>query len=298
MNVITDFCEAKGLGPSFSATLESCYLPLLEQLIPLKAQHGKTLVLGINGAQGSGKSTLAEFLAFAANRLHGWQVSCLSLDDIYHTKKTRLELSQKLHPLMLTRGVPGTHDIDLGASTIAKLRSLGEGESLKIPRFDKAVDDRLSEADWPQGEGVQDLIIFEGWCLGCSPESLDKLVDPINSLEADEDSKGDWRAYVNDAIGEYQSKLWSQLDLLIMLRVPSFEQVTIWRSEQEERLVESLGKPTELSDPAKMKRFISHYERLTRHMLSTLGQSADLVMDLDTEHRVYKITPAVTDIKL
>ncbi len=35
----------------------------------------------------------------------------LSIDDYYLSKIERLRISQKVHPLLITRGVPGTHDI-------------------------------------------------------------------------------------------------------------------------------------------------------------------------------------------
>src|SRR6185437_8649015 len=71
------------------------------------------LVLGLCGAQGSGKSILARSLAdrFASR---GRRVAVLSLDDLYLTKAERSRLAQEVHPLLGTRGVPGTHDVALG----------------------------------------------------------------------------------------------------------------------------------------------------------------------------------------
>ena len=291
MELIQEFCRLKALPPSFESTAESYYLPLLNYLV--NTSDKATLTLGINGAQGSGKSTLADFLAFAANRLYGWNVSYLSIDDIYHTKAVRLDLSQKVHPLLETRGVPGTHDVDLGALMLTKLCELKSEEALLLPKFDKALDDRLPESEWSMAKGKQDLVIFEGWCVGCDTQNKQDLQKPINNLESEQDTDCLWRTYVNSKIAEYADKLWSRLDTLVMLRVPSFEQVYQWRTEQESKLVESLGYETELSDPEKMKYFISHYERLTRHMLNTLGETADVVMDLNKDHAVYKIQPDI-----
>ena len=41
-----------------------------------------------------------------------------------------------------------------------------------------------------------------------------------------------------------------------------------------------------LLDAVGLQRFVSHYERLTRHMLHTLPGHADLVLQLDTEQHV------------
>ncbi len=286
---IQRFIEQRGISSDFSQTATQYYLPLLQHVKQIRTDQ--TMVLGINGAQGSGKSTLADFLADAASEFYGWNVTSLSLDDIYHTKSRRQELAEDVHPLLATRGVPGTHDLRLGVKTLEKLKQLDQGESLLVPRFNKAVDDQYPLEDWSRVEGRQDLVIFEGWCVGCQAESADSLQTPINQLEAEEDSQGIWRNYVNQSILEYQSRLWSLLDTLVMLKVPSFEQVFIWRTEQEAKLCQSLGQKTELSDPARMQRFISHYERLTRHMLEDLPQQADLLMALNAEHQVYFMRP-------
>lgn len=289
LELIKDFCTKKGLSSAFAETLSSYHLPLLEHLASVKTNSA--LVLGINGAQGSGKSTLAEFLTFAAERTLDWQVSCLSIDDIYLGKQARNALSETTHPLLKTRGVPGTHDLDLGESTIRRLIELKPGESLPIPRFNKALDDRCSEQDWVIAKGKQDLIIFEGWCVACQPQLAYELIEPINELENKYDTQATWRHYVNESISSYQTRLWKYLDLLVMLKVPSFDQVYAWRTEQEKRLVESLGRSTELSDPAKMQYFISHYERLTKHMLTSLSESADIVLELDEKHSVCQAFP-------
>ena len=36
----------------------------------------------------------------------------VSIDDYYFSKNKRLQLSKHIHPLLQTRGVPGTHDLD------------------------------------------------------------------------------------------------------------------------------------------------------------------------------------------
>jgi D-glycerate 3-kinase len=78
-------------------------------------------------AQGSGKTTLARALATAATA-QGITTACLSLDDLYLTRAERLELSAKVHPLLATRGVPGTHDVSLGLRVIDALDQ-GNGRS-------------------------------------------------------------------------------------------------------------------------------------------------------------------------
>ena len=47
----------------------------------------------------------------------------ISIDDFYKTRKERVSLSKKVHPMLLTRGVPGTHDINMMLSFFRKAKS-------------------------------------------------------------------------------------------------------------------------------------------------------------------------------
>lgn len=113
--------------------------------------------------RGSGKSTAAALLAdFLA--LLGLRTAILSIDDLYLTRSARGRLAREVHPLLVTRGVPGTHDLDLGVRTIDALCALRSGQRLPLPCFDKSTDDRLPPLRWPAIEGPVDIILFEGWC--------------------------------------------------------------------------------------------------------------------------------------
>ena len=46
----------------------------------------------------------------------------VSIDDFYKTRKDRKLLSKNKHSLLMTRGVPGTHDIDLMLSFFKKVK--------------------------------------------------------------------------------------------------------------------------------------------------------------------------------
>src|SRR6187402_352808 len=81
------------------------------------AHASSPFILGISGLQGSGKSTLAASLIEAAKE-RGWSAVSLSLDDVYLTRAEREALGRQVHPLLRTRGVPGTHDLTLLASTL------------------------------------------------------------------------------------------------------------------------------------------------------------------------------------
>lgn len=246
----------------------------------------RPLIVGLCGAQGSGKSTLAGRLASCCEN-DGVSAAILSIDDLYRTRAEREHLARDVHPLLRTRGVPGTHDVDLGLSV---LESLDRGRAVALPRFDKARDDRAATARWGSAASNTDVLIFEGWCVGARAQPQAALADPVNALERNEDPDGIWRSFVNQALaGDYQ-RLFARIDLLLLLAAPNFAIVRQWRIEQERDLRASAppGAQGVMSD-AELSRFVQHYERLTRHILEEMPARADLVAMLGEDRRPHDI---------
>ncbi len=241
--------------------------PAAAEIIAARLRPGarRPFVLGIAGAQGSGKSTIARALAAR------FGCPVLSLDDLYLDGAARQRLAETVHPLLRTRGVPGTHDVAAG---LAAIEALAHGPAL-LPRFDKARDEpgRLERV-----AGPAEMLILEGWCLGAQPQDAAELVTPINDLERMHDADGRWRRWVNAQLaGPYQA-LWARIDQLVFLKAPGFDVVADWRIEQER------AAHGPMSD-AEVRRFVQHYERLTRHMLRHGHGWADLTLRLDADRR-------------
>jgi D-glycerate 3-kinase len=236
------------------------------------------LVVGLCGAQGSGKSTLAAELAARIGH-----TVVLSLDDLYLTRAARIELACAVHPLLRTRGVPGTHDVGLG---LRVFDALDRGLDAPLPRFDKASDDRVAGEHWRIARGDTQVLLLEGWCVGARPQTVAALSEPVNALEREEDADGRWRRYVNAALaGDYQ-RLFARLDRLVLLAAPGFSIVRDWRTQQERALRAVAGADaTGVMDDAELVRFIAHYERLTRHVLAEMPGRADLTIRLDEARR-------------
>ena len=273
----------------FADALAGIYLPLAAWVHGQKGTE--TLVLGVNGAQGSGKSTLCDFLGFVLSEAYGDRVAGFSIDDIYKTRAERERLAREVHPLLVTRGVPGTHDADLGLATIHALKAAEPYALTPLPSFDKARDDRRPFQEWPRFRGRPDVIIFEGWCVGTGPQSDEALIRPVNELERNEDADGAWRRYVNERLKSDYARLFGELDRLIVLKVPGMDSVLEWRSLQERKLAERTDPShrQRLMDAEGIRRFIMHYERLTRHNLEELPGRADLTLHLDVHHRLTRI---------
>ncbi|MBC7184733.1 MAG: hypothetical protein H5U30_14320, partial [Marinobacter sp.] len=212
------------------------------------------------------------------------------------TRAERKDLAEHVHPLFITRGVPGTHDVALGQRVIDQLRSARPGESIPIPSFDKSRDDRVPDNAWTEFSGRAEVILVEGWCLGARPEAEDALVTPINSLEAEEDPRGTWRTYVNEQLkGEYR-EFFRQFDCLVMLKAPSIACVLEWRRLQEQKLARKTQSAPEQgidADPAQqlrvmndqeVARFVMHYERVTRACLAEMPGRADVLIEVAEDH--------------
>jgi D-glycerate 3-kinase len=171
------------------------------------------------------------------------------------------------------------------ADYLEKLRNLDGNPTLRVPAFDKAQDDRADRADWPIVTGPLDLLILEGWCVGSRPQADSELEAPINSLEENEDAGGEWRTYVNEQMKGAYARLFTQLNALVFLRVPSFDAVQRWRLEQEEKLLASAPKdPSGIMDSQQISRFIQYFERITRSNLAVLPKLAEAVLELDENH--------------
>ena len=297
-HVIQRFIDSHALPHHFADDAERWFAPLSDELMAAFGRSntmGKSpFVLGISGCQGSGKSTACELLESLLSA-QGLVVARLSLDDFYFSQQRRRVLAQAVHPLFATRGVPGTHDIDLALTTLAALRDNDRSDITALPRFDKTTDNPLPREEWPilsarHNRPPADIVLLEGWCLGATPQSECELAGACNSLEREEDPEGLWRGFVNKQLaGDYQI-LFSQLDRLIFLAAPSFNSVLTWRIRQESRLrareLHWAPLASELMNEAQVERFVQHFERLTKHCLALLPSIADTVFELDTNQRI------------
>lgn len=281
--------ESERLPAAYGDIVTRWWRPLAIRIAQWRQAAGRPLVVGINGAQGSGKSTLCRFLESALLPELGLAAITVSLDDLYLTRAERADLARTVHPLLATRGVPGTHDAALGQSVLDDLLA---GRPTQFPQFSKALDDRLPSDQARHVHARFDVILFEGWCVGATPQNPSDLAAPVNALEADRDPAATWRRYVNDQLAGPYADWFSRIDHLVMLKAPSFKAVLRNRIKQEHKLRVAARDAPAAMDDAQIALFISHYERLTKHMLASMGSSADVFFDLDDCQQVLGMSAA------
>ena len=297
-NAITGFLKEHQLPDSYREVIRKWFGPLAESIKLHQKSAGRPLVVGINGAQGSGKSTLAACLKYLLEKQFHLSVVSVSVDDFYLTRAERQRLADGVHPLLATRGVPGTHDVALARKTLADL--LHQHMPVSIPRFNKAIDDRSPPEFAETITEPVDIIIFEGWCLGATAEEDSTLHHAVNDLETQEDQDCVWRRYVNEQLRLFYPGLFDLVDIWVMLKAPSFNCVFNWRMEQETKLREANPQGEHIMDDYEVARFIKFYQRITQHTLNTLPPKIHYLFELNDMRDIIKLTskpPTLSPLK-
>ena len=283
--LIKKIAEVESLPDSYVSDALRFFLPLAKVIAKKITQSSTPVVIGISGAQGTGKTTLSYLLSQLLTKQQ-FKIAQFSLDDFYLTKNERKLLASQEHPLLCTRGVPGTHDTGMLLTKLHGLLHQKENQNIKIPKFNKADDERALEGNWSTVKGSVDAIFMDGWFVGATPLDPKMLEDPINELEKTEDITREWRKFINKQLSGNYQKIFSQINFLIFLEAPSFSQIYGWRKLQEEKLRKRSPTAHGLMDDDQLFRFIQHYERLTQHCLAILPELADVIFLLDSDHRI------------
>ena len=231
-------------------------------------------IIGISGAQGTGKTTLANLLVKYA-QLQGVAAGSISLDDYYLSQSKRTELAVQIHPLLLMRGMPGTHHIE---QAISDAKAVLKGQPICLPHFDKALD----QPSAPRALQSFDLLIVEGWFLGLTSQTLEQLRPCVNDLELAEDQNLRWRQFVNQQLALNYQEYWKLCQPMIFLQAPDWASICRWRAKQEQQLFQLRGKGM---TAAQLERFMQSFQRLTEHSFRVMPTSSDIVIELDHQQR-------------
>ena len=267
--------------------LNNFYLPICEKIYQDYKKNKKIKIIGLTGGQGAGKSTITQVLKLILEIKYNLSVVYFSIDDFYKTLSERKNLAKNVNKLFKIRGVPGTHDTILIKKIFINLTKK-KFRPLLLPRFDKSKDDRFPKKYWQKINQQPEIIIFEGWCVGAKPQQNKDLLKPINILEKKQDINLKWRSGVNNELKNAYKKIFSKIDMLVFLKVPSFDCVYKWRLLQEKKL-QLTSKGKKIMSPLQVREFIMYYERITMQMLKDLSCKAQVVLFLDKLHRFNKI---------
>jgi len=255
--------------------------------ISKKADKKKPYFVGLAGGQGTGKTTISSIIKIILENYFKLKVFKISIDDFYKTRKERISLSKKVHPMLLTRGVPGTHDINMMLDFFKKSKRKNFNK-MKLPSFNKAIDDRFSKNKWNTINKRPDVIIFEGWCVGARAEANKTLKKSINFMEKANDHKLVWRKYVNQQLKTKYKKLYSQLNCMIYLKAKNFSLLQKWRLKQEHKLWLKTKKKGghKIMSKGDVINFMQTYQRITQNMFKNMPKYASIILNLNSNHQI------------
>jgi D-glycerate 3-kinase len=273
-------CQQLGWRDCPVSLLWWLWLPLAEQIATWRKLFQRPLIQGILGVQGTGKTTLALILQEILTEL-GFQVCCLSLDDLYKTYQERQQL-QAQDPRFRWRGPPGTHDLELGLTVLHQLRQAQF--PVALPRFDKSAYAGVGERAEPVWIGAAEIVLFEGWFVGVRPippQAFETAPPPITTA-----ADRDFAREVNQRLQDYLL-LWEQIDRLIVLSPSDYRFSQTWRRQAEQQMIahgQSGMSDAEISD------FVTYFWRALHPDLFVQPvlhnpDYVDLVIEIDADHR-------------
>ena len=264
--------------------LKSFLIPLCAW-ISKKADKQNPYFLGLAGGQGTGKTTISSLISIILKKYFKKNVFRVSIDDFYKTRKDRSKLSKSIHPMLMTRGVPGTHDLKMMQNFFKSVKQK-KFKSIKVPKFDKSIDDRSSKKNWYNINKKPDIIIFEGWCVGAKAEENKSLKRSINAMERNRDQKLVWRKFVNQQLNTNYKKLYAQLNSLVYLKAKDFSLLQKWRLKQENKLKLKNKKKSnnKIMNKDEVLEFMQTYQRVTENMFKKAPKYASIIMNLNSNH--------------
>ena len=253
----------------------------LQNLIKIRFEgYIGPIVIGISGGQGSGKSTLCHILSEKL-KINKISSVVLSLDDFYLTRSEREKLSKEIHPLAVKRGVPGTHDIDLLNRVLGFLRRQDRPLPIKIPSFEKGLDDRKPAKFWQSVAQYPKIIFIEGWCIGAFSKSLSAT--PETEWELKNDPYGIWKKWTKNQAKKYE-EIWNLINFLIFIEQKDFNQVVEdrWRQEQE---ILSLNQSHTFQTKNEVEEFCYLFESWTYQIWKFCSEHATVTLKRDTNYK-------------
>ena len=259
----------------------SLSFPLFSLLEHYLTINNYPIILGFSGLPGSGKSTLGFWIDNVAKEL-GIDIKVISLDDFYLPGK-EMDLAMKGNPWNVPRGFPGSHSLDLLCQKLDLFLKTG---IINYPTFDKSLrEGKGDRSGWC--EIKTKVLILEGWFLGCEPVS--DLVK-INNFSEDKFNKSlsqvekDYRILIQKSLVQY-SKIWKKFDKIWHLKSSNFDNMILWKTQQEEEMIKLKGSGLKGDDLSDFIRMIQ--ASIPQKSLNLIN--SDTTVEINQNRRIHKL---------
>jgi len=260
------------------------YLPILSQIKVFINSESKPLIIGLSGLPGCGKSTFGKNLEDLA-RLIDIKLNVISMDDFY-LPGSRLDLAMRNNPWNVPRGLPGSHSV---IEITESLQRYIDSGILIAPQFDKSLRNGSGDRS---GKLISrpEIIVLEGWFLGCQParkfegfdSRLEKELKPLLSKE-----EINYRYKVQTELKSY-SKVWEQLSFIWHIKAKNYSFTNKWKSEQEQKLFLSKGSSLRGDKLSSFIRMIN--SSIPQYNLQNI--KSNVALTINQNRRIIKISTA------
>ena len=189
---------------------------------------------------------------------------------VYHNPSSGKNHAKKIDPSLKTRLMYDNELVKQVLTGIKNWKGL-----IKIPRFDKAIDDRVPEEEWQEVTKKPDFVIMEGVFIFAQPIVDDNL------------SKAD--KFLNAQVRELADS-YDFIDLKLILLTDSIEDVIRFRQQQEVELKQIRGKDSGMT-PQEVEAFIRYFQpHLERYTWpQERDPRIDLVFTMGLDRRIIRI---------
>lgn len=255
-------------------------------MIDCHQHQGRPIIQGILGGQGTGKTTLGTGLTQVL-QVQGYRTLSFSLDDLYKSYAEREQLRQQ-DPRLIWRGPPGTHEIEAGLEVLTQLRHPQPGQSVAIPQFDKSLWQGEGDRIAPKIVEAVDIVLFEGWFVGCRPVDPAVFVTAPEPINTPEDRQ--FAQDMNERLIAY-GPLWEKLDRLMVLNPVDYHLSKQWRKQAEQEMIAQGKSGMQAAD---VEEFVDYFWRSLHPELFILplvqcADFVDLVVEINPDHGIGKI---------
>ncbi len=273
--------------------LVNYYRPFAQKLIDLKKKKAGNngLIVGVSAIQGAGKTTQGEIMETLLKDI-GYTCVSLSIDDHYITHEQLNEL-REFDPRYIRRGV--THDVLLAIKNLTDLKTMKDGEDVKVPIYDKGAFDGDGErVGWKPVLKKPDFIFYDGWMLGARKVEDESIFESgLPALDTPEHIQ--FAKDVNKKLDEYLP-LWDVIDFMNVLYVPNYKISLVWREQAEEVLrAKGMGMSKEA-----IKEFVYYFWRSVHPAIQIKNLAFDKihtaqVVVINDNHSIKKVVSSLQE---